>query len=147
MSWNTLSAADALLSPQEKTSLATIASGADQLQKIADREIAAWRGAILAGGGRVDQDGTLPDQILPEVLAVIAWRYLLAYPELKKLQTDERRQLYGDALALKQEISAGRQKVELPASGQALSTTGPMGQVEVANTTKRRLTRDTLEGL
>ena len=145
--WSTPSKDDALISPQEKASLSAIAGAADALQRILDQEIAAARGAILAGGGRVDQDGTVPDQIIPDLLAIAAWRYLNSYPALKSLQTAERKRLYQDARALMKQISRSEVRVELPAIGQALDTPTPVGQIQLASKSRREFTREKLRGL
>ena len=136
--WTTPSATDALLTDQERNSLQVIQGAADKLQGILDKEIAAARGAILAGGGRLDQEGTLPDQILPDVLALVAWRYLIGYPALNSLQTPERRAAYDDARATLRAIARGAQKVELPAAGQALDLSAPVGQVQWVGRGSRR---------
>ena len=135
--WTTPTAAAALLSGPERDSLAAIPGAGDQLQTILEQEIAATRGAILAGGGRLDQEGTLPEQIIPDVLAVVAWRYLLVFPALRALQTPERMSAYADARATLQAIAQGRQKVELPAPGQALHLSTPRGAVQVVRRPRR----------
>ncbi len=119
------------LSEPERAALQGLPGTADPWQAILDQEVAAARGAILAGGGRVGPEGTLPDQLVPDVLAIVAWRYLLGYPALPGLQTAGRQAAATAARANLTAVARGEQKVELPPAGQAVPLSTPLGQVQV----------------
>jgi hypothetical protein len=95
--WITLTAEDVVdeLSSQEATMM-TAAAG-DKAAKFAERAVAEARGAIVGGGYEVGEDGTIPEGMKSDVIAIARWRWLIAFPQLLKLQTKERKDAYDDA--------------------------------------------------
>ena len=124
MPWSTIATSDVLeeFTPQEQAALQTIQNGTSQLGGILAKAVASARGSIQAGGNDLDAAGTLPDQIIPQVVAIIRWRWLVSLPKLKPLQTEERRDAYNDGLKALDKIASGHPKVERPAN--AIATTG-----------------------
>ncbi len=74
------------------------------------------RGYIIAGGYAVDPifDNTLPLGIFEDAIAIARWRYLIAVPSLKQLQTEERRLAFDKAIAKLLLISEQKFFVEPP---------------------------------
>lgn len=124
MPWNTPSLNDVLaeFTPQEQTALNLLHGSTQPLPAILQRTIAAARGSILAGGNELDAEGTVPDQVLPHILAVTRWRWLTSFPTLKPLQTEPRKAAYEYGLQALDQIAAGRPKVERPLT--PITTTG-----------------------
>lgn len=124
MAWIALTTTDILeeFTPQEQASLQTIQAGTTQLAAILTKAINEARSAIQGGGNDLDADGTLPGLVLPSVVSIARWRFLVSFPKLKGLQTEERRDAYRDGLKLLGKIASGSPKVERPAN--AIATTG-----------------------
>src|SRR6185369_15121124 len=100
MAWVVLSADEVLeeLSPAEVTTLKGIQGATDMVPALVTRAIAECRGAIAAGNYPVDSiAGTIPDGLKSDVIALARWRWLIAFPQLKALQTSERKDAYNDA--------------------------------------------------
>jgi hypothetical protein len=102
--------------------------------------IRSMRGCVIAGGGELTTVPTLvPDQLWEDVIAITRWRWIVAIPKLKFLQTDERRQLYTDANTRMNEVANGTIKIELPSSDQVDSSAqSPVNQVERSLTATRK---------
>lgn len=118
--WNTPTTDDVLeeFTPQESAALNSLQGGNKQLVGILEKTIASARGSINAGGNDLDVDGTIPDQVIPHVIAIARWRWLASFSALKSLQTDVRRDAYRDGLKALDKIAEGHPKVEAPANPQ-----------------------------
>lgn len=83
---------------------------------IVARTIDEVRGFIIAGGYEVDEadDTTLPKGLFADGIAIARWRVLIAAPQLRQLQTEERKKAFDDALAKLNKIAAGEFAVEPP---------------------------------
>src|SRR6266853_1597626 len=118
MSWSAIAAAEVLqeFNPKEQAKLAEIQAAVDNLTPILGRIVNMVRGTIVAGGGRVDQPGTIPDQLREDVIAVARWRWLISLPaqEGDTLQSKQRQAVHDDAMKRFDKIAAGSVKVELP---------------------------------
>ena len=119
MSWSAITADEILeqLTPVETATLNNIQSATDQLDKILGRTVRAARGSIAAGGNPLGSDGTIPDQVRNDVIALARWTWLCSFPALKSMQTDGRKAAATDAQARLDAIANGKTKVELPSSG------------------------------
>jgi hypothetical protein len=127
MPWNPLTDTDVLaegFNASELNALKAI-QGADNLATIVGAVVSSLRGSIIAGGNRLDQPGLIPD--------------------LKMLQTAERRDAHDAAKAAIKEVARGEIRVELPAA--PTSDPGPMSQVKRLGSQKRTYTREELSGL
>jgi hypothetical protein len=135
MAWKTVTVQDVLgeLTVQEQAALKGLEGAGDQLPQILARVVNAARGAIRAGAYRLGEDGTTPDQLDMEIIAMARWRWLTAFPQLQRLQTRDRRDAHDEALARldliarqkiaieppdKPDRSAPRAKIISPKSGQ-----------------------------
>ncbi|MEI7730179.1 MAG: hypothetical protein WCO56_11445 [Verrucomicrobiota bacterium] len=120
MAWATISADEVLseFTPQEKTILDGIQAGtASSLAGILTRAINEVRGAIAAGNYPVGASATVPDGLASDVIAIARWRFLIAFPALKNLQTEARKQAFTDAQAKLKAISKQEFAVESPTAG------------------------------
>src|SRR5579859_173663 len=109
--WNALSTQDVLneFTAAEQAQLQNIQGGTNQLAAILDKTVRRVRSLIKAGGNMLDQSAaTIPDQLAEEVIAIARWQWLSAFPGLKALKTDERRQAYTDAQTLLKEIASNQ---------------------------------------
>lgn len=149
MSWSAIAAAEVLqeFNPKEQATLIQQQSAADNLTPILARIVNMVRGFIIAGGGRVDQPGTVPDQLREDVIAVARWRWLLALPasDDKALQSDARKAAHDDAMKRLDKVAAGDLKVELPAT--PVITAAPGNAIQVASSQVRKATSCKLDGL
>ena len=97
-----------------------IQGASNTLAGILDRTVRAARGAILAGGNTVSAtDGTIPDQVRADVVAIARWKWLISFPAMRNMQTGERKQDASDAQARLDNIANGKPKVEAPTDPQA----------------------------
>jgi hypothetical protein len=116
MAWKTVTVEDVLgeLTVQEQAALQGIEGAGDQLPLILARVVNAARGAIRAGAYRLGEEGTTPDQLDLEIIAVARWRWLTAFPQLQRLQTRDRRDAHDEALARLDLIARQRIAIEPP---------------------------------
>ena len=110
MAWETLTTADVLseFTPNEAAALRNLqGSGSGSgppftnIDVIVARSIDEVRGYIQGGGYEVDQidETTLPKALFADTIAIARWRVLIAVPQLKQLQTEERKKAFDDAIA------------------------------------------------
>ena len=116
MAWKTVTVEDVLgeLTVQERAALQGIEGAGDQLPLILARIVNAARGAIRAGAYRLGEEGTTPDQLDLEIIAVARWRWLTAFPQLQRLQTRDRRDAHDEALARLDMIARQKIAIEPP---------------------------------
>ncbi len=117
IAWVTITAADFLaqgLNPSEKAAITSLAAATDNIPAILAAAIAQYRGVLSAAGNTLDADGTTPPSLQPDVLAVVRWRLLIAFPAFKALQTDVRKDEYEAAMKRLDEIAQNTRAVESP---------------------------------
>ena len=121
MGWKTITAEDVLseFTPQEQAALAGIDGANEQLAGIVARAINAARGAIRAGGYALGEDGTVPDQFEADLVAIARWRWLIAFPQLQRLQTPERQAASDRGLARLDAVARQQLNVEPPVPGRS----------------------------
>jgi len=136
MAWNSIAAADVLaeFTPVEQATLQNIQGATGNLAGILTNVVNAARGAIVAGGNQLDQAGTIPDQLREDVIAIARWKWLISFPALKNLQTDQRKEAATEAQKRIDGVSAGKPKIEIPAN--PIATKSPVGGVGIARTGK-----------
>lgn len=99
--WTAPATTDVLseFTPQEAASIRGVQS-ADNLAAILARAVAAVRLAIESGGYALDADATkIPPGLHSECIAIARWRLLISLPQLKAMQTEERKKAFEDAEA------------------------------------------------
>lgn len=121
------------------------ANATDKLSAITLRQVRSARGSIVAGGNPLGPEGYVPDQVIPDVIAIVRWKWLVSFPELKKQQTKDRKDAHDEAVKLFRDIAKGEIKVEIPDT--RVDVAGPKGQVEVANVAPRRASSKLLDGM
>lgn len=105
------------LTPIEVTTLQGIQGASDKLDGILTNVINAARGAIVAGGGQLDQPGLIPDQLRADVIAIARWKWLISLPDLGEgFQSKARKEAHDDAQKRLDGVSMGKPKIELPAN-------------------------------
>jgi predicted NBD/HSP70 family sugar kinase len=127
MSWTAITSAEVLQEWNTKEPLAIKAqqAAADNLPAILARVVNKVRDSVLAGGGRVDQAGTIPDQLREEVIAIARWNLLLSLPEVSEpLLGKARRSAYDDAMKRIDLVSKGEIKIAVPANPLSVSAPG-----------------------
>lgn len=122
MSWATLSVAQVLaeggFSSSEKSALdANAGAGAGTLSDTLTNVISTIRGIISATGGTLGSAGTIPDSLRMHAVALVRWRWLIAFPALRQYQTEERKQAAERAEAWLEKVAAGDLPVEAPEAG------------------------------
>jgi hypothetical protein len=130
MSWKPLTDLQVLeeFTPAEKNVLQNIQSQ-EALPGILQRTIDAARGSISAGGNPLGQEGTIPDQVAMHVIAIARWRWLVSAPELKRLQTPERKALHDEGNAMLDKIANGKPKTEIPTD--PVTTASPINGIQI----------------
>ena len=124
MPWNTIDA-DAVLAeftPAERATLENIQGATDNLGSILTNVVAVARGSIRAGGYAVDADGTIPDQLRSDVIALARWKWLISFPQMKAMQTEARKA--AAELAQKHLDDCANQKYNIEPVNDAPATTG-----------------------
>ncbi len=147
MPWNTFTDQDVLAEGFSATELAALKSiqGADNLATIVGAVVTSIRGAVIAGGNRLDKSGLIPDQLRQEAVDIARWRILVSFPQLKALQTKERKDAHDAAKTTLKEIAKGEIRIELPAT--PTTDPGPTGQIKLVTRDKRTFTPRKLKGL
>jgi len=111
----------AQFTPGEAASIQAIQGATDNLPGILTLAVNEVRGAILSGSYDVLADATtIPDALHNDCIALARWNYLIAMPQLAKLQTDKRKEAYDEAKAKLKLISTQQWKPESPTA--ALTT-------------------------
>lgn len=147
MSWSTIAATEVLeeFTPQEKTAINAIQGASTQLAAILARAVNAWRGAIRSGGGAVSSTAsTIPDQIRMDVIAQARWRWLIAMPSLKALQTKERSEAASLAEKRFDDIARGNLRVESPTADESTAPAPRFSTTERERTYRRETDQDGL---
>lgn len=127
MSWSTITTTPATevlqeFTPDELSLLNTISGATTNLSSILVRVVAEARGAIRAGGYELGSAGTLPDQVRNQVIDLARWRWLVAFPQLKPLQTDARKAAAEKAEELFRLISTQKVNIESPTAAAAAAS-------------------------
>ena len=124
MPWNNLTTAEVLeeFTPSEQATLQGIQGATGNLANILLRAIQSARGAISAGGYELGEGTTIPDQLRGEVIAIARWRWLISFPQLKSMQTAERKAANDEAVK-KLDAAANQEfNVESPSTTTASSS-------------------------
>lgn len=148
MSWATITSEEVLseFTPNEHTVIEAISGSTTALDSILERAVNSARGSMLAGGNRLAAEGTVPDQIRPEIIAIARWRWITSLPKSgMALATEARKDAAREAMELLKDIARGDLKVELPAT--AITAATPDNAIEVASANDRRATTTKLDGL
>ena len=126
MPWHTVTVDDVMteFTPQEQAALQAIQGAADQLPIILQRVVSVVRGRIRAGGYALGAEGTTPDELDGDVVALARWRWLSAFPQLQRLQTTSRQQAHDAALAHLDRIT--RQQLAVPPPGETPRPPAPL---------------------
>lgn len=117
------------MSPGEAASVRAISGNPEKIAQILQRAVAEAQGAISAAGNGIDIPGTIPDQVVPHVLAIVIYRVLHSSAGTKVLVTDDRKAANTAALEYFAKVAEGRIKIERPAN--PAPTTGPVIQIPV----------------
>lgn len=126
MSWSTITADNVLeeFTEAERAAITAAQDAVDNLDAILTRTIRMARGMISAGGNTLGADGTVPDQVAPDVIAVARYRLIAAVPKLRALITKERKDDYDTGMKRLESIAAGDVAVEVPEDAIASNTPG-----------------------
>lgn len=87
---------------------------ADPLPAIVQRVVRMIRGKVAAGGNKLADGQTIPDELEDAFLAIYRFNALTRFPNLKSLLDDARRDAKKDALALLDSVAAGKFQIEAP---------------------------------
>jgi predicted NBD/HSP70 family sugar kinase len=148
MSWSAITSDEVLqeFNPKEQAAIANIQGAADNLTPILARVVNAARACVIAGGGQIDQAGTIPDQLREDVITIARWRWLISLPQVNEtLQSKNRRDDYDSSMKRLDDVAAGKVKIELPTA--PVIQAAPDNAVQVVTSQTRRFTRDQMEGL
>lgn len=129
MSWRTITEADLFeqLTPGETAQLQNIAGSTQTAANRLGDSVRKFRGAIRAGGQDVDTtDGTIPDDVRDNVVDHARWQFLISFPQLKLLQTPERKEVFQEALKVLEALrKPGAFNVENPGDATADPSAAP----------------------
>lgn len=138
MPWRTITSDDITndLTPVEIAALQNLQGANDQLAVKLTDTINEVRDAIVAGGGQLDQDGTVPDLLRNDTINITRWHWLISFPQLKSLQTAARQSAFLASRARIDNVSTGKPKVPPPANP-LTTTVSPVNAVAVARPGRR----------
>jgi hypothetical protein len=122
-------------------------SGNNGLDQVVADVVLDVRGKIKAGGKQRGPDGCIPNSLKASAISLCIWRWVTAFSKQPKLQTDERKVNYREALEEMTRIAKGEQAVELPDPGVTDSVSAPLNAVQVQSKTRRQLSRHQTEAL
>jgi len=107
MSWRAISTDQILaeFNSTEQELLQDAQESTTALAQILADTVAEFISAMTAAQYNVNTDGTVPDYIRRHVMARARWGWLLAFPQLKQLQTDARKAAADDAVKLLEAIA------------------------------------------
>lgn len=122
MSWVTPTANDVLaeFTPTELAAITQLLGGepldnTTKISVILSNVVYEIRGFIIAGSYGVDAVATtIPSGLLNDATAIARWRFLISAPQLKQLQTDDRKALYEAAMKKMFLIADQKFSVESP---------------------------------
>ena len=146
MSWSIIDESEVLeeFNSKENAAINSIQGATDNLAPILQRVVNAARGAIVAGGGPVDQPGTIPDQLRGDVISIARWKWLIAIPNNDSLQSKNRKEAHDDAMKRLDQVAEGKIKIELP--GNPIVQDAPVNSIQVASKQHRDFTRRKMNG-
>lgn len=152
MAWSTLSGAQVLseggFSNTEKTQLTTLAgTGGAALADVLANIIQTVRGVCSAAGVTLGAASTIPDSLRMDVIAIIRWRWLIGFPQLKSLQTDERKTAAEKAEERLDNVAAGTRPVEDGANATPAGSPSIIGASAVTTARTRQITDDNTDGM
>lgn len=116
MAWKKPTSDDVLseFTPAEQTSIGALVDD-DTLDLVVVRVTDEIRDFIRAGGYALDVDALkIPQGLFNDAISIARWRLLVSAPSFKQLQTEERHQLYVDAMAKLNKIAEGEFEPEPP---------------------------------
>ncbi len=132
MSWITLTTDEVVeeFNERELTALNAL-KGREALGGILARVVARVRGAVYAGGTVLGEDGTIPDSLALDAVALTRWRFLISVAKNEGLQTEGRKAAAEAAEERLVRVEKGELKVE-SGSGTAAETglAGPSFEVK-----------------
>lgn len=136
MSWRALAEAATLIegfNPSEQAALTAAAGAVDGMTTILTSAILEARGIVqAAGAATLPTDATaLPDSLRPHVIALARWRWLVAFPALKSLQTDVRKEAAEKAEEILGLVATGKRPVEADAAADAVTPVSGNSGTEV----------------
>lgn len=111
-----MSTSDVLVefTPDEKAALERIQDSTSRLAVVLTTTISVIRGNITAGNYILGLPATIPDQLRQCAIDVARWRWLISFPQLKTLQTDERKAAHDAAMELLNKVTTRAINVEPP---------------------------------
>ncbi len=98
--WSTITSDDVLgeFTPVETATLNGIQAATDNLGNLIGRVVNQVRKAYRDGGREVAfTSDTIPDSERSRVIAIARWKWLISFPKLTSMQTDERRKAWEEA--------------------------------------------------
>ncbi len=130
MAWAAITDADFLLEGFNSTENDTLTgvSISSGLTQILSAAVGQWRGVIEAADNELDPDTTkVPASVRPYVIAHARWRLLVKFPQLRQLQTEERKDEAEKAEEVLREIAKGEFPIEPPEEDEDISGGGNWG--------------------
>jgi hypothetical protein len=113
-------------------------SGNNGLDQVVADVVLDVRGKIKAGGKQRGPDGTIPNSLKAGAISLCIWRWVTAFAKQPKLQTEERKSNYREALEEMTRIAKGEQAVELPDPGVTDTVNAPLNAIQVQSKARRQ---------
>ncbi|NOS70059.1 MAG: DUF1320 family protein [Verrucomicrobia bacterium] len=97
-SWSTLTTVEVLeeFTPQEAATLNNIQGATNTLANIITRVTDQVRDVYTSGGRPLEGVG-IPDGVKSRAISIVRWRLLTSFPQMKHMQTEERKSAYDSA--------------------------------------------------
>lgn len=111
------------MSEREVSSLNAV-KGREALAGIVQRVVARVRGVVFSSGVDLGEEGTIPDSLAMDAIAIARWSFLISVAKNEALQTADRRTAAENAEDRLAKVASGELKVE-PGVASSASSSGP----------------------
>lgn len=154
MNWLALTDSDVLdeFSPAEDATLRNIQAATHKLPRICAKVAEEFRQAISDAGTDISaaSEGRIPPGFIGQAAALARWRWLIAIPQAKAMQTPERKAAAEKAEELIKEIANGKRPVAAPdatTGGIAGPSFGTRGGSATNDPPEREFTKPKQDGI
>lgn len=150
MAWRAITIAEVRLTPAESAMMQNIQGSTEVGAALLLKVVREFFSAIEAAGTAVGDADTVADQVNLHVVNRARWLWLCEFPQLKALQTADRKALNDAAEKMLADISAGKVKIA-PGDGSSADQSpspsfGTRGGPRASDPRERDFTREKQEG-
>jgi hypothetical protein len=98
MGWNAITEQDVIPDGWAEKQIIDDLNVGDALGGVIENVIGEVRGYVMAGNYPLGPDGTIPDALRSDAIAIARWRFFLTIPKNEQLQSSERKDDFNRAM-------------------------------------------------